>query len=84
MHLKSSNGSKPTLSRRLSSIVRQRIAGREAVSIPPQVGAWEHAIRGDDDLARHVDCIHFNPVKHGDLPLVWGGNMRDIAGSFGE
>jgi putative transposase len=26
---------------------------------------WEHAIRGDEDLARHVDYIHFNPVKHG-------------------
>ncbi|MCZ7660971.1 MAG: transposase [Xanthobacteraceae bacterium] len=25
---------------------------------------WEHAIRGDRDLARHVDYIHFNPVKH--------------------
>jgi putative transposase len=26
---------------------------------------WEHAIRDADDLARHVDYIHFNPVKHG-------------------
>ena len=26
---------------------------------------WEHAIRDDTDLARHVDYIHFNPVKHG-------------------
>jgi putative transposase len=26
---------------------------------------WEHAIRSDDDLARHVDYIHYNPVKHG-------------------
>jgi putative transposase len=26
---------------------------------------WEHAIRDDADLARHVDYIHFNPVKHG-------------------
>jgi putative transposase len=26
---------------------------------------WEHAIRDDRDLARHVDYIHFNPVKHG-------------------
>jgi putative transposase len=26
---------------------------------------WEHAIRDDLDLARHVDYIHFNPVKHG-------------------
>ncbi len=26
---------------------------------------WEHAIRNDVDLERHVDYIHFNPVKHG-------------------
>ena len=26
---------------------------------------WEHAIRDDVDLSRHVDYIHFNPVKHG-------------------
>jgi putative transposase len=25
---------------------------------------WEHAIRNDRDLDRHVDYIHFNPVKH--------------------
>ncbi len=26
---------------------------------------WEHTIRSEVDLARHVDYIHFNPVKHG-------------------
>ena len=26
---------------------------------------WEHTIRDDQDLQRHVDYIHFNPVKHG-------------------
>ena len=26
---------------------------------------WEHAIRDDADLERHIDYIHFNPVKHG-------------------
>jgi putative transposase len=26
---------------------------------------WEHTIRDETDLARHVDYIHFNPVKHG-------------------
>src|SRR4029453_15328773 len=25
---------------------------------------WEHTIRDEDDFARHVDYIHFNPVKH--------------------
>lgn len=26
---------------------------------------WEHLIRDDADRARHVDYIHFNPVRHG-------------------
>ena len=26
---------------------------------------WEHTIRGEEDLNRHIDYIHFNPVKHG-------------------
>jgi putative transposase len=31
---------------------------------------WEHAIRDDIDLARHVEYIHFNPVKHGYVSRV--------------
>lgn len=26
---------------------------------------WEHQIRDEDDFARHLDYVHFNPVKHG-------------------
>lgn len=26
---------------------------------------WEHTIRGEDDFNRHVEYIHYNPVKHG-------------------
>lgn len=26
---------------------------------------WERQVTGDEDLARHIDYIHFNPVKHG-------------------
>jgi putative transposase len=26
---------------------------------------WEHQIRDEDDYRRHVDYIHYNPVKHG-------------------
>jgi len=34
---------------------------------------WEHAIRDEGDLSRHVDYIHFNPVKHGlvSRPCDW-------------
>ncbi|RZI42979.1 transposase [Herbaspirillum sp. HC18] len=26
---------------------------------------WEHTIRDESDLQRHVDYTHYNPVKHG-------------------
>ncbi len=34
---------------------------------------WDHVIRDDDDLGRHVDYIHYNPVKHGlvECPHAW-------------
>jgi putative transposase len=31
---------------------------------------WEHQLRDTDDFARHVDYIHFNPVKHGNAQIV--------------
>jgi putative transposase len=31
---------------------------------------WEHAIRDDRDFERHVDYIHWNPVKHGCVKRV--------------
>jgi putative transposase len=31
---------------------------------------WEHAIRNEADLARHIDYVHFNPVKHGYVSRV--------------
>lgn len=33
---------------------------------------WEHTIRDEDDFRRHVDYIHFNPLKHG-----WVTRVRD-------
>jgi putative transposase len=34
---------------------------------------WEHRIRSQTDLARHVNYIHYNPVKHGLVrcPHAW-------------
>ncbi|MFE1747914.1 transposase [Coleofasciculus sp. H7-2] len=26
---------------------------------------WEHQIRDEEDFAKHIDYIHYNPVKHG-------------------
>jgi putative transposase len=31
---------------------------------------WEHLIRDEEDYARHVDYIHYNPVKHGYVKLA--------------
>jgi len=31
---------------------------------------WEHTIRDELDYQRHVDYIHFNPVKHGLVTAV--------------
>lgn len=34
---------------------------------------WEHAIRDEADWRRHMDYIHYNPVKHGlaTRPVDW-------------
>jgi len=34
---------------------------------------WEHQIRNETDFARHVDYIHYNPVKHSlsRTPQAW-------------
>ncbi len=31
---------------------------------------WEHVIRSEQDWCRHVDYIHYNPVKHGHVRHV--------------
>lgn len=34
---------------------------------------WEHVIRDEGDFDRHLDYIHYNPVKHGhvNVPADW-------------
>ena len=34
---------------------------------------WDHIIRNQEDFNRHLDYIHYNPVKHGlgKNPFVW-------------
>jgi len=32
---------------------------------------WEHRIRDESDWRRHMDYIHFNPVKHGYCTSPW-------------
>jgi len=31
---------------------------------------WEHVIRSEDDFSRHVEYIHYNPVKHGHVSIA--------------
>jgi putative transposase len=44
---------------------------------------WEHLVRDETDLMRHVEYIHYNPVKHGYVssPLEWpfSSFQRDVA-----
>jgi putative transposase len=46
---------------------------------------WEHAIRDEEDWRRHVDYIHYNPVKHGlaSSPGEWAWSSFDNAVSKG-
>jgi len=34
---------------------------------------WDHRIRDQEDMNRHIDYIHYNPVKHGlgSSPFEW-------------
>lgn len=54
---------------------------------------WEHRISDDNDFRRHMDYIHFNPVKHGlvSAPHEWPHSSfheyvarGDYAESWGE
>jgi putative transposase len=31
---------------------------------------WEHTLRDEQDVERHMDYIHYNPVKHGHVSRV--------------
>ena len=31
---------------------------------------WEHEIRVENDLVRHMGYLHYNPVKHGKAPRM--------------
>jgi putative transposase len=47
---------------------------------------WEHQIRDQEDLQRHVDYIHYNPVKHGLVEDVedwpWSTYRRFVRDGF--
>jgi putative transposase len=47
---------------------------------------WEHIIRDLEDLNRHLDYIHYNPVKHGSVKSVrdwpWSSFHRYVETGF--
>jgi len=42
---------------------------------------WEHTLRDEEDWRKHVDYIHYNPVKHGlaDSPGKWPWSSFNLA-----
>ena len=63
--------------RKIKSLFSRRVAKNKGLK-PNKRGEyplwqtrfWEHAIRDDSDFERHVEYIHYNPVKHGLVPRV--------------
>lgn len=60
------------IKRQVSQAVRDRLAEGVTASRRKrrelglwQRRFWEHQIRDEHDLRRHIEYIHFNPVKHG-------------------
>ena len=77
MHLLLNPGENDTsnLMRRIklafSSRLRRRQWKRSARTW--QYRFWDRIMRDNDDVNRHIDYIHYNPVKHGlvDDPFLW-------------
>lgn len=43
----------------------QKLEGRKGERRVWQARFWEHVVRDEDELARCIDYVHHNPVKHG-------------------
>ena len=70
----------PDFSGRWKSIKQRCTAGlKRARQFPGgawQRHFWEHLIRDEEDFRRHVEYIHYNPVKHGlcEQPRDWAAS----------
>jgi putative transposase len=75
----------PSRSRR-QRVPTESIATEEARTRLWQRRFWEHQIRDERDLARHIDYIHYNPVKHGLVTTVddwpWSTYHRFVRDGF--
>lgn len=52
------------LSRRASAVGNVRPPSRRSQGVW-QPKFWEHTLQDDEDFERHLNYIHYNPVKHG-------------------
>lgn len=39
---------------------------------------WDHIIRDQVDMNRHIDYVHYNPVKHGHVESPWAWKHTSI------
>ena len=58
----------------------KRLHGINTASVLWQSKFWDHIIRDEDDLTRHLDYIHYNVVKHG--LVVSPGDWKHSTYSF--
>ena len=58
-----------------TQVTKQLRSARDARNDRPiwQSRYWEHAVRSETDYRKHVEYIHYNPVKHGyvQMPAKW-------------
>ena len=67
---------KSAFSRKCASLFKGKMSASRQVKKETTVWQrrfWEHAIRNEKDFNRHVEYIHYNPVKHNlvNAPSQW-------------
>ena len=58
--------------REIKKFASRRLTVRDPQMPVWQPRFWEHTIRDEQDWRRHLDYIHYNPVKHG-----WAATPRE-------
>ena len=61
---------KSRFSKQVKNILKEEIVGSASRRHKREASIWqrrfwEHSIRDENDYRRHLDYIHYNPVKHG-------------------
>ena len=61
----------------MENLVR-RWVNMAGVTRPTGLQDWEHQLRDDADFRRHIDYIHWNPVKHGYVRRVAAFDISSV------